>query len=160
MATANKISLSPTEIAPEYYRPGNTLEASRQASQYLQRNHDDFHIFFHPDGLHNHIAHHLLALWALNASPSALEKAWEKNKDTQRAQPEIDVEVLGELVKGEEEGNGEAFLKYVGPRERYHTWLEFFRKQIENKGEEEVVKRFLFAGDEVAETMLVRMFGG
>ena len=149
MATANKISLSPTEIKPEYYRPGNTIEASKQASHYLQKNHDDFHIFFHPDGLHNHIAHHLLALWALNASPSALEKAWEKNKDTQRAQPEID-----------EEGNGEAFLKYVGPRERYHTWLEFFRKQIEARGEEEVVKRFLFAGDEVAETMLVRMFGG
>lgn len=85
MATANKVQLS-TDVGdwPEYYRSGITEEQAKKASELLQENHDRHHIFFHPDGLHNHIAHHILAVWALNASTESLQKGYEKNKASQR----------------------------------------------------------------------------
>lgn len=155
MATASKVQLS-TDVGdwPEYYRKGITEEQAKKASDILQENHDRFHIFFHPDGLHNHVAHHILAVWALNATTENLTKGYEKNRQSQRPQPPVDEELLGKL------GEPEEFVKNLGPRDNYHTWLKFFQQEIEKSSWQDVLEKYLFAGDERADTMLVRMYAG
>jgi hypothetical protein len=155
MATASKVELS-TDVGdwPQYYRSGITQEQSKKASEVLQQNHDKYHIFFHPDGLHNHIAHHILAIWALNASKDSIEKSFTKNATSQRPQPDINETIMKEL----QEPAG--FLKNLNPRDNYHTFLQFFRNEIDEHGWEDVLQKYVFAGDERADAMLVRMYAG
>ena len=88
MASGSRIELS--NDVGEYYRPEITKEQTKKASELLQKNHDQNHIFFHPEGLHNHIAHHLLAVWALNASSDAIQKSFDVNQSYQKALPAVD----------------------------------------------------------------------
>ena len=151
MATANRIQLS-TDIKPEYYREGTTKEQSERVSTLLTKNHDRHDIFFKPGGLHNHIAHHLLTLHALNASTVQIQKNYDINEEYQRAQPDIKEDVLKEL------SDPAVFLKNLTPRENYHTFLQFFRDEIEKFGWQDVLQNYVFAGDERAEAMFVRLF--
>jgi len=54
----------------------------------------------------------------------------------------------------------ERFKSYLGNEDHYHDFLEFFQDEIEKKGWEDVVKEYVFKGDERADDMLVRMFAG
>jgi hypothetical protein len=54
----------------------------------------------------------------------------------------------------------ENFKKYLGKGIRYHDFLVFFQREIESKGWEETLKGYMFAGTEMADDFLVRMFGG
>lgn len=155
MASASKVQLS-ADVGewPEYYRSGITKEQAQKASELLQENHDRHHIFFHPDGLHNHIAHHILAVWALNASVDSLQTGYSKNQKSQRPQPPVNNELLAKLHDPQE------FMKNLAVRDNYHTWLRFFCNEIEAHGWEDVLQKYLFAEDERANTMLVRMYAG
>ncbi len=155
MASATKVQLS-TDVGdwPEYYRPGISEEQTKAASEILQENHDNHHIFFHSDGLHNHIAHHQLAIWALNASSEVIQRAYEKKKGSQRPQPPVNQDILKELE------SPSTFMKHLGPRDNYHTFLEFFKNEIESQGWQDVLQKYMFAGDERANDMLVRMYAG
>ena len=79
MATVNRVQLAVGEW-PEYSRSGITQDQANIASELLQENHERHHIFFNKEGFHNHIAHHLLTIWALKASPDAIRKGYELNK--------------------------------------------------------------------------------
>lgn len=154
MATASKVQLS-TDNQPEYYRSGISKEQAHKVSELLQHNHDNYHIFFHPDGLHNHVVHHQLAIWALNASPQTLQKAYDKDKQSQRPKGEVDHAVLEHITN-----DPSTFTKHLGVRDRYHTFLHFFRNEIHQHGWQYVLQKFVFAGDERADDMLARMYGG
>ena len=52
------------------------------------------------------------------------------------------------------------FMKYLGKGEHYSNFLVFFQREIEGKGVEGVLKEYLFSGEEVAERLLVMLFGG
>ena len=155
MATASKIELS-TDVGdwPEYYRKGITEDQAKKASEVLQENHDKHHIFFSPEGFHNHIAHYVLAVWALNASSEAIQKGYEKNKQSQRGQQAIDESALEQLQ------DPEFFISYLGPENHYPTFLEFFKREMEKSGWEAVLQKYVFAGDERADTMLVALYAG
>ena len=153
MATANKVQLR-TDEHPEYYREGITKEQTERASELLTRNHDRYHIFFQPGGLHNHIAHHLLAIWALNASTEQIQKNYDANEGYQRDQGAIKEDVLKELH------DPKGFVANLTPRDNYHTFLQFFRDEIDKTTWQEVLQKYVFAGDERAEAMFVRMFAG
>ena len=155
MATASKVQLS-TDVGdwPEYYRKGITPEQSKKASEVLQENHDKYHIFFNPEGFHNHTAHDVLAKWALNAKTESLEKAYEAHKSYQRKQQSVDEAALKDLH------DPAKFMKYLGPEDHYPTFLEYFRQEIDKSGWEDVLQKYVFAGDERAEAMLVAMYAG
>ena len=59
-------------------------------------------------------------------------------------------------------GKAEGFLKYLGQEKHYSNYLEFFHRQMKEKGEERVLGEYLFSdsGGEVTELMLGRLFGG
>lgn len=52
------------------------------------------------------------------------------------------------------------FKSYLGDEKYYHDFLVFFQSEFETKGWQNVVNECLFAGDERANDMLVRLFAG
>lgn len=52
------------------------------------------------------------------------------------------------------------FKESLGKGKNYPSFLEFFQREIEQKGVERVLSEYVFSGDENAESMLVRLFGG
>lgn len=52
------------------------------------------------------------------------------------------------------------FKKCLGRDKNYPNFLAFFQDEIEKKGVGNVLNEYLFSGDENAESMLARLFGG
>ena len=173
MATATTITLSPTSTPGSTHVSSLTKPSASKASTLLQQNHDKNHIFFNDDGFHNHIAHQLLAVYALGASPEQLQRGFDQNQSYQKPLKAVNESVLRGLEEGEDEvdvsevaktessGKVEGKWKeYLGQGKYFREFEEYFRQQIVKKGWEVVVKEALFAGTEKSEDLLLRMFGG
>jgi hypothetical protein len=52
------------------------------------------------------------------------------------------------------------FRERFGKEENYPNYLAFFQQEIDSKGVGGVLGEYVFAGDERAESMLCRLFGG
>ncbi|KAB8258730.1 hypothetical protein BDV32DRAFT_125450 [Aspergillus pseudonomiae] len=152
MATARKIELSTSNSG--IYSTGVREDAARAASQVLQENLEKHHIYFNDSGFHNHIVHHILTIFALGASPDEIRAAYERNKSYQRPALPANDSVVQSLY------DQARFKECLGKRNNYPNFLEFFQREIETKGVESVIKQYVFAGDDIAEDMLVRLFGG
>jgi len=153
MATASHVELTPS-TAGVYHAPDISSQSAKAASDLLQENHDSHHVFFNQSGFHNHIAHHLLAIYALGASPQELQKAYNDNKGYQRKLKPVqqnNVEDMSDRKK---------FKEFLGKEKYFHDYEAFFGKEIDAKGWQGVLQEQLFAGDEHAENMLIRMYAG
>ncbi|KAI4203549.1 MAG: hypothetical protein LQ350_001739 [Teloschistes chrysophthalmus] len=153
MASASQIQLS-LDHCGQFHVGSITQESADAASQVLQENHETHHIFFNQSGFHNHIAHHILTIFALGASPSAIQKHYANNKSYQRPHQPVDNDVLEQLQ------SSDAFMKYLGQERYFHDYLLFFQSEIEKKGYEEVINEYMFKGDDRANAILVRMYAG
>ncbi|KAF2124120.1 hypothetical protein P153DRAFT_302625 [Dothidotthia symphoricarpi CBS 119687] len=153
MATFSKIHLSPSQQLV-FYVPGINLETADAANKLLQENHDKHHIFFNYAGFHNHIAHHLLTLFALNATPAELRQGWDDNVSYQRPPVPLKQSIVTDMH------DPEKYKTYLGREKYYHDFLVFFKEEIAQKGWQEVLNEYIFGGDQRADDMLVRMFGG
>ncbi|KAL8631844.1 hypothetical protein Q9189_002424 [Teloschistes chrysophthalmus] len=150
MASASQIQLS-LDHCGQFHVGSITQESADAASQVLQENHETHHIFFNQSGFHNHIAHHILTIFALGASPSAIQKHYANNKSYQRPHQPVDNDVLEQLQ------SSDAFMKYLGQERYFHDYLLFFQSEIEKKGYEEVINEYMFKGDDRANAILVRI---
>jgi hypothetical protein len=56
--------------------------------------------------------------------------------------------------------NPKKYKTYLGCEKHYHNFLVFFKEEINQNGWQEVLNEYIFKGDERADDMLVRMFGG
>ena len=153
MATGGTVSLSPA-TAGTYHVAGITDSSSKKASQLLQQNHDRNHIFFNASGFHNHIAHHLLAIFALGATPEQLQRAYDGNIGYQRPQYPIKEKIVQDM------SDRAQFKQFLGKEKHFHDYEDFFRREIDEKGWQAVLKEHLFAGDEHADDLLMRMYAG
>nr|POE63525.1 oxidoreductase afly [Quercus suber] len=153
MATASKVQLTLGEW-PEYHRPGISVETSEKTSKFLQENHDQHHIFFNSSGFHDHIAHHLLTLWALRASPQDIQRGYDTNKTYQRSMQPLDKTRVADMY------DPAKFKSYLGNEKYYQDFLAFFKAEIEKSSWQEVLQTYVFSGQEHADDMLVRMFAG
>ncbi|KAK4615670.1 Baeyer-Villiger oxidase ptaJ [Fulvia fulva] len=153
MASASTVQLQ-LDQHPVYYRNGISNESTKKVSELMQENHEKFHIFFNNDGFHNHIAHQMLTMWALKASPDQIRREYNSNKLYQRPSQKPDTKTLQDL------SDPQVFIKHLGPEQHYNDFLEFFKAEMEKSSWQEVINKYLFAGDERAETMLVRMYAG
>ncbi|KAI5202443.1 hypothetical protein E4T38_05602 [Aureobasidium subglaciale] len=153
MATASRVHLSLGEW-PDYYIKNIQQESATRASDLLQENHEKHDIFFNNGGFHNHIAHHLLTIYSLNATPSQIQKHYDDNVSYQR--PPQPVEAA--LVEGMEDPS--LFKKYLGKERYYNDYLRYFQAEISKKGWQQVLNEYVFAGDERADDMLARMYAG
>ncbi|CAO2648462.1 Nn.00g077290.m01.CDS01 [Neocucurbitaria sp. VM-36] len=145
-------------ISPEHAGLGRISESSpesiRMANQLLQKNHDEFHIFWRDLNGHNHMAHSILTTFALSASPSELQRAYDDGVGVQRPMPELDTEI----VKGlSDDKNMRAIF---GQLPHYTNVLNFFRQQIESFGWRAVLHKYCFNRTPLADDILSRMYEG
>lgn len=52
------------------------------------------------------------------------------------------------------------FRQALGDNGNYANFLAFFQQEIQRVGVESVLKEYLFKGDENAESLMARLFGG
>jgi hypothetical protein len=171
MATGSRVHLEASQ-KPQFYVKGITAESAERTSQLLQVNHEKHHIFFNQSGFHvscvlaqpaytarsdtwqNHIAHHLLTLFALNASPAEIQKGYDDNVSYQRPPEPLKDSIVNDMH------DPNRFKTYLGKEKYYHDFLVFFQKEIEVKTWQNVLNEYLFANDERANDMLSRLFAG
>ncbi|KAL6241941.1 hypothetical protein RBB50_011186 [Rhinocladiella similis] len=153
MATAAHIELDPAQ-AGVYHVPNISLQSSETGSKLLQYNSDHYHSFFNSAGFHNHIAHHLLTIYALGATPGEIQHAFDFNKGYQRKLPPVDKQNVQQMSRPDR------FKEYLGKEQFFHDYEVFFRNEIEEKGWDTVLNEHVFARTEHSERMLVRMFAG
>lgn len=128
--------------------------ASTEVSRLMQKNRDDHHVFFNDFGFHDHIAHHMLSLWALGASPKQMQYHYDRNSTYQRS-PE-----LGTNKTSDEVATVDGFMKSLGKHGQYSKFLAFFGSEIASKGVESVVDEYLFGDNERAKALFSRLFAG
>lgn len=176
MATAKNIHLSPTTDTG-VWSTGITEDSARTASEVLQEDLEQHHVYFNNMGFHSksplcpvtekdwvligmdadHIAHHILTIYALGASPAEIRAAYDRNKAYQRPPMPVKEDVVQSLYDKAQ------FKAALGKERNYPNFLEFFQREIQQRGVEGTLKEYVFRekdGDECAESMLVRLFGG
>jgi hypothetical protein len=153
MATASRVELIP-EVAGVYHVPRITTESAKIGSQLLQENHDKNHMYFNQDGFHNHIAHHLLTIFALGATPEQIQHAFDNNNGHQRPQYPISTRNVQDM------GSREKFKEFLGQEKYFHDYEVYFQEEVEAKGWQAVLNEHLFAGDDHADRLLTRMYAG
>ncbi|KAK0893331.1 hypothetical protein LTR02_012878 [Friedmanniomyces endolithicus] len=153
MATASIIKLQATQ-QPEYYRKGINQGTTDIVSALLQKNHETHHIFFNHDGFHNHIAHHLLTLWALRATSAELQQAYDSNAGYQRPPGPLDQSIVTDMH------DPAKFTSYLGNERHYHAFMIFFQDEISKSSTPQVINKYLLAGTTQADDLLHRLFGG
>ncbi|KAK2813666.1 hypothetical protein FQN50_000064 [Emmonsiellopsis sp. PD_5] len=152
-ADARTVHLSP-DTAP-YMRSHDLTEKSAAiTSKLLTLNHAMYHTRW-KDTFHNHLAHHLLTLWALGATPAEIQDMWDYNTPYQGP---IDKRVDKEIASDLDMKDPVTFTRCLGNGDCYLDFLTFFEIEISERGMQEVVKEYVFKGDERANDILCRMF--
>lgn len=93
-------------------------------------------------------------MYALGASPDEIRTAYDRNKSYQRPAYPVDPDVVKAMH------DQTKFQEYFHKEEHYSNYLVFFQNEIDAKGVGEVLNEYVFKGDERAESMLSRLFGG
>ncbi|KAI1423769.1 HypA protein [Xylaria sp. FL1777] len=150
MATAHTIEITPENTG--LWHRKQTEAAAKKTTELLQDDLYKHHCFFNKKGYHNHISHHLLALYGLGASPDDIQMGYNDNANYQRAPYQVHPDQIEELK------DFELAKKKLGKEEYYTDFLAFFQKEIDEKGWQAVLSEYLFKGDERSEDMLFRMF--
>ncbi|KAK4184777.1 hypothetical protein QBC35DRAFT_39643 [Podospora australis] len=150
---AGVIRLSASET-PGYTHVDNITDRSAQkASDLLTANHDVFHTRFN-GGLHNHLVHHILAIYALGATPDEIQDMWNDNISYQAPlEPPSDPATPPRNLK-----DPAVFNECLGKDECYSDFLRFFEDEVTQKGVPDVVNEYVFKGDDRANDIFCRMF--
>lgn len=153
MATAHRIHITPENTG--LWRVKQTDEAANKLTELLQKDLEVNHVYFNNHGFHNHIVHHLLALFGTGAGPAAIQKGFDDNLGYQRPLRPVHDNVVEDLFQTWSHAS-----RYLGQGQYYPDLLAFFQREIERKGWEAVVSEYLFSGTEAAEDLLVRLYAG
>lgn len=105
--------------------------------------------------LHNHIAHHTLALYALGATSQQIVEHTKHNQTYQLLPPKFPDNTVVETL-----GTPEGYQRYLGNEDYYLHWTEFFEREITTLGYPEVLQRYMCGGSKVADDLLARMYHG
>ncbi|OJJ88366.1 questin oxidase family protein [Aspergillus glaucus CBS 516.65] len=122
-------------------------------SDLLTVNHHLYHTRW-KSTFHNHIVHHLLALWALGASPAEIQDMWDYNTPYQSS---IERDLVPG-IKGLDLNDPVTFDKCLGNDDCYAVFLGFFENEVAEKGWQNIVKEYVLKGDERADDILCRLF--
>ncbi|KAL2830956.1 hypothetical protein BJY01DRAFT_260689 [Aspergillus pseudoustus] len=153
MATPYKIRLAPATNG--VFSTSVLSDASaKKISEVLQDDMENHHCYFNDRGFHNHIVHFMLTIWVLGASPETIQRQYERESHRQRPCLPRDEKVISSL------GDKQTFMGYMSKEVHYPNFLTFFQHELATKGVPSVLNEYLFSGDERAESMLSRMFGG
>ncbi|KAK7047452.1 hypothetical protein VNI00_006683 [Paramarasmius palmivorus] len=127
--SAPPFASSPTRVA------GVNPESTQKLRDLLKLNHDNWHIFYDAVGRHDHMAHHLLALWSLGADAKVLQDAYDVHVPLQSP-------VGGEQA---ERITKENVFDHLGDRTYYKAYLVFFSEVVREKGGVAAVEEYVFS---------------
>ncbi|KAK4240294.1 hypothetical protein C8A03DRAFT_31597 [Achaetomium macrosporum] len=147
------VQLSPS-ATPGYTHAGpQTEESAKKASELLTANHALYHARW-SHTFHNHITHHLLAIWVLGASPAEIQDLYDYNTPYQEPseRPHTAVSTYRDLK------DPAIFDKCLGEYDCYVDFLKFFEDEIAEKGVPHVINEYLLKGDERANDLFCRMY--
>ncbi|KAK3370199.1 hypothetical protein B0H63DRAFT_454404 [Podospora didyma] len=156
MATAPGSSPYLVRIVPEdsgLWKVPQTEVAAKLASDLLQEDLEKHHVYFNQNGFHNHIPHHILALYGTGAGPDILQKGYDDNANYQRPALKPHDRIVDDLMKTWSHAQ-----KYLGKDQYYPDFLRFFQKEMDARsgGWSDVVAEYLLNDDD----MLARLFAG
>ncbi|KAF7513643.1 hypothetical protein GJ744_007694 [Endocarpon pusillum] len=152
--TPYNIQLSPSETPGRTHVEELSHESAEKVSELLMLNHVQHHTLFDEVGFHNHIVHHLLTLWALGATPSEIQAAYDLNKPYQFLTQHHATSVSVKLKEPE------FFNECLGKPKFYGDFLKFFQDKIAEHGVPNVVNEYIFKGDGRADNLFGRMHSG
>ncbi|MCJ1276002.1 hypothetical protein MMC21_003807 [Puttea exsequens] len=153
LTSASQIELSDKHVG--ILGDANIDRASiEEANRLLQKNHEEYHMFFRDLAGHNHIAHSILTCLALGAAPEDIRRAYDDGVGIQRPIPDIDTQLVKRL------SDDETLYETLGTMTQYTTFLIFFQGRIEEYGWKETVIKYVFSRTKLAEKMLARMYEG
>ncbi|KAK0727325.1 hypothetical protein B0T26DRAFT_747667 [Lasiosphaeria miniovina] len=162
-ASSHRVHIAPDNSG--LWQVPQTEAAAKKASELLQEDMEKHHVFFNNDGFHNHIPHHILALYGTGADASALQKAYDENVSYQR--PALPVHAGDRVVADFKDWDHAQ--KYLGRAQYYPDFLRFFQTEMEQPGSgwEAVLAKYLFrprdnnsSSPAAADDMLVRLYSG
>jgi hypothetical protein len=138
-----------------YKGPKLQKESADLLNNLLKVSQADYHVYFsETGGFHNHRIHHLLAAYALGATPQELQLAVDTMEDSQRPRITIEKEVVDQMY---DQGEFESML---GDDRHYCNYLAFFLQRFEKDGWKNAVNEYLFSDTKLANDLLVRLFAG
>ncbi|KAG8821993.1 hypothetical protein FRC17_009692 [Serendipita sp. 399] len=142
-------AISRASLAPDLW-PGVTTSSANEVARLLRDNHVKFHCHFSP-GLHNHLAHHLLAAFALGCSESLLKPAYDLHAEYQT-----------EKKESPEPINDQNWTQHLDQPEYYSGYLEFFESQILQNSMAHCLQKYVFSpeANEPKVEMFARFFSG
>lgn len=103
---------------------------------------------------HNHIAHHLVTIWALGAKPATLRSQYERNAAYQRVPVEMQKNMVKDLV------DPAVFKRCLGHELNFASFTRFFINEIDKLGYQKVLHKYLVDGTEIANDVLCRIYMG
>ncbi|KAK5311540.1 hypothetical protein LTR93_011693 [Exophiala xenobiotica] len=142
--TVNTVGNFDTELKKE-------PAATEKAEKLLQENLDKIDMMF-MDVRHNHIAHQVLAMYALGASPDQMQYAYDRICIYMEPLKPTNQTVL-EALKDKA-----TFKDYLDDPAQYSNYLAYFQGEVDNKGVKAALEEHLFANDEHASRILIRWF--
>ncbi|KAJ5592638.1 hypothetical protein N7537_009542 [Penicillium hordei] len=151
---SSQVRLSPDHLGIARIDAGVVPGALQAANKLLQKNHDEWHMYFQDIAGHNHIPHSLLTVLAMGGGPEQLRRAYDDGEILQRPLPSLIPESIGEL------SDPRAFLSRMVKIPEYTNFLVFFEQEIEAKGWKAVVNEYCFSGTSVAEAVFAQLFEG
>lgn len=131
--------------------PSGSIEV---ASELLQKNHEQYHMYYRDVAGHNHIPHSILTVLAMGGGPKELKRAYDDSHEYQRPMPPVDHGVVKEL------SDPEKFRARMLQLPEYHNFLCFFEQEIQAKGWRAVVNEYCFSRTPLADLMLAQLFEG
>lgn len=99
--------------------------------------------------------HHLCTLYGTGGKSGDYVKAYDQNSGYQ-----IKAMHPSEKTVEEFEQKWETASKFLGQGRSYANFLRYYQHEIEKKGWQDVVKEYLFAGDERANDLFARLYAG
>ena len=105
----------------------------------------------------DHIAHHLLGLWALGATPDEMQYMWNFNVPYQSP---LEQRHNAAVSKDVDLKDPELFNKCLGKDEKYADFLRFFEDEVAEKGVQHVIREYVLKGDNRANDIFCRMYTG
>lgn len=150
---------SPSQVVLETQTPlvlafNQREDSAKKTSDLLQKNYEMFHVYFNDMGFHNHILHHILTLYALGASPDEVQAGFDHNTTYQRPAMQASARKAKEL------SDPKVWKECLGNEDHYSDFVLHFQQDMEASSFNEVLHKYLFAGDERANDMLVRLYAG
>ncbi|EGG06241.1 uncharacterized protein MELLADRAFT_87395 [Melampsora larici-populina 98AG31] len=132
-----------------FLMPGVSAASAEATRAVLTENTEKYHCFFNDMHFHNHIAHHVLAMYSLGAPPALIKAAFEHEVPEQRpALPPA----LGKIF---DEKN---WTIHLGDDKYYPNYLSFFSTEVARLGAVDAVDHYVFRQTEG--DMLNRSLGG